>query len=164
MALALGARLHILSRDQEERWVEAESFLNPAHPDSLRPSDFVVEAWFPAQNPGTAYAFVECQKRQVHYATVGVAVTLTLDARMVVEEIRVAASGLAPCVIRLREVEHALRGQTATPENLRRVAERATSEPTLAPLHDVHATAEYRRDVVPAMVEDALLKALAQRI
>jgi carbon-monoxide dehydrogenase medium subunit len=162
VALALGARLKVLSSAGAERTVEMEDFLDAGHPLSLGAADFVTEAWFPFQATGTTYAFVETQRRQAHYATVGVAVTLSVNEAGEMNECRVAASGIAARVIRLRGVERNLQGQRPGPEIFREAAVRAQVDPMVEPLDDVHATSAYRRAVLPELIEQALTQATAR--
>ena len=60
--------------------------------------------------------------------------------------------------MRVPETEEMLRGKTVDPGLLGRAAEAAAMSAT--PIDDVRATAEYRRAMVPVMVERALTRAL----
>jgi carbon-monoxide dehydrogenase medium subunit len=159
--MTLGARLTIIDTANVERIVEAEAFLDSRSPSTLQPDELVVDCWFPAQLPGNAWGFYEVQRRAAHYALVGVAVTYATDGDGSITEVRVAASGLARCPIRLRSVEASLSGQLPAKDVFAAAARSVTNDPLVQPIEDIHATADYRREVAPAVVERALLSSLS---
>jgi carbon-monoxide dehydrogenase medium subunit len=70
----------------------------------------------------------------------------------------IALGAVAPTPVRARAAEAVLRGQRISRHRIRQAA--AAAIPAATPIDDVRATAAYRRDVIPAIVENALLKAL----
>ncbi len=162
VAAATGARLTVLDREGRTRIVAAETFLNPADPLTLQPHELVTEAWFPGQPAGSAWGFVETQRRQAHYALVGVAVTFGRDDRAAIADPRVAASGISSRPVRLRRVEEILAGQAPTGALFAAAARAAWTDPAMEPFSDVHASATYRRDVTPVLIERALVQAAAR--
>jgi CO/xanthine dehydrogenase FAD-binding subunit len=160
VAAATGATLKVVSSTGRERIVKAAEFLNPADPATLQPDELVTEAWFPAQTKGTAWAFMEVQRRQAHYALVGVAAAFQRDASGLMTQVQLAASGISTRPITIPSVVAALTGKTPGREVFKAAAQLALTDPTLNPLEDIHATAEYRRTVTPVMIERTLMKAL----
>jgi carbon-monoxide dehydrogenase medium subunit len=159
VAVALGARLRIAAADGSERVVAAETFVDLSSPATLRPGELVLDCWFPALPAGTAWGFYEVQRRAAHYALVGAAVTYARGPSGNASAVRVAASGLAARPVRLAGVEAAVDGHAPTPMLFSAAAQRASDDPVLDPIDDVHGTAAYRRAVAPAIVERALLAA-----
>jgi carbon-monoxide dehydrogenase medium subunit len=159
VAVALGARLRIASANGGERIVTAEHFVDARSPETLRPGELVLDCWFPALPDGTAWGFYEVQRRAAHYALVSAAVAYARGSAGNATAVRVAASGLAACPVRLAGVEAAVDGNAPTPMLLRAAAQRASDDSMLDPIDDLHATAAYRRAVAPAIIERALLAA-----
>lgn len=159
---AIGGRLKIVGSGNRMRTAETEAFLDASSAATLQPDELVLECWFPEQKPGTAWAFVEVQRRLAHYALVGVAVVFAIDPAGLITDARVAASGVADRPIRLGSVEQALSSRPATREVFAEASRAAVNDPLMDPREDVHATAEYRRAVTPMLVERALIQAKAR--
>jgi carbon-monoxide dehydrogenase medium subunit len=162
VAIALGARLTVADASGRRREVAAADFLDPASPGTLRPDELVLEASFPRQPAAQAWDFIEVQRRHAHYAVVGVAATFLVDRGGELREPRVAVSGVGPCPVRLASVEAALAGRRPTPEVFRAASLLALADPAMRPVDDLLATADYRRDVTPALVRRALGRARAR--
>jgi carbon-monoxide dehydrogenase medium subunit len=102
---------------------------------------------------------MEVQRRQAHYALVGVAATFQRDASGLMTNVQLAASGISTRPITIPSVVAALTGKIPGPEVFKAAAQFALTDPALSPLEDIHATAEYRRTVTPVMIERTLMKA-----
>jgi CO/xanthine dehydrogenase FAD-binding subunit len=106
---------------------------------------------------GSAYLRLE-YRQAMEIAIVGAAAMIRIDETGRCIEARVALTAVAPTCVRVPETEEMLRGKTVDPGLLGRAAEAAAMSAT--PIDDVRATAEYRRAMVPVMVERALTRAL----
>lgn len=157
VAVALGARMVIQSA-RGRRTVDAEDFFISHYSTDTSPDEVVVEAWFPAAPPGTGAAFLELARRHGDFALVGVAAQVTLDAG-VVSDARVAAIGVGERPVRCRGTEDILIGNALTNESVLAAAAVAAHEPGIHPADDIHATAEYRLEMVPLLVERAVQEA-----
>jgi carbon-monoxide dehydrogenase medium subunit len=93
------------------------------------------------------------RRKAMELATVGVAVTLTLNG-----EVRIVLGAVAPTPIRARHAEDLLRGKKLTDELIGKAAQAAMDESR--PISNVRASAEYRRDMVRVLVSRALEQAL----
>ncbi len=162
VAVATGARLTVINREGRKRLVDAEAFLDANHPLTLKPQELVTEAWFPEQSVGTRYGFVEVQRRQAHYALVGVAVTFGYDGNGLLADPRIAASGISNRPVRLRTVEQAILGRPPSSSLFAEASRLAPNDPAMAAFSDVHASATYRKEVTSVVVERALKQALAR--
>jgi carbon-monoxide dehydrogenase medium subunit len=162
VAVATGAQVTLLAPDATRRVVEAETFLDPDHPLTLAPHELVTEVWFPKQQPGSVWGFVEAQKRQAHYALVGIAVTFGFDADGQIADPRMAASGISSRPVRLRSVETALLGKRPHADLFAEASRRALTDPAMQAFSDVHASAAYRAEVTPVLIERALAQAVAR--
>ncbi len=127
---------------------------------ALAPDELLVEVRVPPCPPATGWAFIEVSRRHGDFALVGVAALLTLDATGAIGEARLAFTGAAPTPLRAARAEAWLRGQAPTEAAFREAARLAAQE--LEPESDLHASADYRREVGGVLARRALLQAAAR--
>ena len=72
-----------------------------------------------------------------------------------------AAGSVAPVPLRLKEVESLLQGQELSPELLSRAQELARQG--IAPVSDVRASADYRREITGVLIKRSLETLLDRR-
>ena len=123
---------------------------------ALQPGELLTEVRIPTLPPRTGYAFQEVARRHGDYALAGVCALVTLREG-VCTAVRLAACGVASKPTRLADAENAL--QDAPPEGtaLAGAAEAARDYATAA--DDRQASADYRRDLVSALVRRTVTKA-----
>ncbi|HEU5269793.1 MAG TPA: FAD binding domain-containing protein [Jatrophihabitans sp.] len=125
------------------RTVEAgELFAGPLE-TTVRPDELVVEAFFPALTGHSGTAFAEVSRRHGDYALCGVATLVTLDDDLRVLSARAGYLSMAatPQVLELTEP---IAGRPYDAD-LGPAAEFAAA--TLEPEGDIHASADYRRQL-----------------
>jgi carbon-monoxide dehydrogenase medium subunit len=111
--------------------------------------------------PVRAAAYAKLHQRASHFAIVGVAAALDVSGGTI-ESARLGVTGAGPNAIRLRTVEQALAGKPASNDTIAAAARQASGD--LAVVNsDIHASADYRRAMVPVFTRRALDAAL-QRI
>ena len=153
---ALDAELVV--RDQAgERTVCADEFFLSYLTTALAPTELLVEVRVPTLPPRTGWAFQEVSRRHGDFALVAVAALVTLDAAGAIAAARVAVAGGAPTPVRATQAEALLRGQQPT-EAVFREAERLASA-AVDPDSDLHASADYRREVAGVLTRRALMQA-----
>ena len=132
----------------------AELFAGPLE-TTLRPDELAVEAYFPALPERCGTAFAELSRRHGDYALCGVAVLAELDADLRIRSARAGFLSMAatPRVIELTEPIAGLPHDA----DLGAAAELAAAE--LDPEPDIHATAEYRRQLARVLTGRALAEA-----
>jgi CO/xanthine dehydrogenase FAD-binding subunit len=141
------------------REIPAEEFFVSALTNCLEPDEIVFEIEFPVLTSHTGWAFEEVARRFGDFALACIAVSIALrDGR--IADARVAAMGVADTPLRLRQAEDALRGRQVGPGSAAEFAEVVRS--CLSPADDIHVSAEYRRHLIGALAEKALLKAWAR--
>jgi len=141
------------------REIPAEEFFVSALTNCLEPDEIVFEIEFPVLTSHTGWAFEEVARRFGDFALACIAVSIALrDGR--IADARVAAMGVADTPLRLRQAEDALRGGQVGPGSAAEFAEVVRS--CLSPADDIHVSAEYRRHLIGALAEKALLKAGAR--
>lgn len=154
--LALDAEIH-LKGPQGARVVKASEFFLGLFTVDLAPDELIVSVQF---EPVRAGAYAKLFQRASHFAIVGVATALAVKDGMI-DEARVGLTGASTHATRLTEVETGLAGKAAaaaTVEAAARLAGSAVQDFN----SDLHASADYRRAMVPVFTERALKRALAR--
>lgn len=143
------AKIHGL---EGERTVALEEFFTGPGKTVLAAGELVTEIVVPPPAPGTGKVYLKHGRRKaMELATVGVAVTLNSD-------IRIVLGAVAPTPIRARDAEALLRGKDLDDALIEQAAEAAMRE--ARPISNVRASAEYRREMVKVLTRRALAQAL----
>jgi carbon-monoxide dehydrogenase medium subunit len=139
------------------RTIPASEFFEYTFTPALKADEILTEVWLPAHAPRTGHAFLEVARRHGDFALVAVAILLSLGEHGTITDARIALAGAAPIPIRAGEAENFLQGQRAGLELFREAGAIAArqSEPT----GDIHADAEYRREVAATLTFRALTRA-----
>lgn len=137
--VALGASVHTPSRV-----IAAEDFFTGMFETALEEGEMIVKVAFPA--PRSA-AYVKFPNPASRYATVGVFVAGTREG------VRVAVTGAGPCVFRATDIEAALEGDFSAD------ALRGVSVSPDGLNSDLHASAEYRANLIGVMTRRAVARA-----
>ena len=139
-ALGLGAVLRTAKRS-----LPADSFFKGLFETGLAPGELLTAVDFPVPDRS---AYVKLPQPASRFALVGVFVSQTGKS------VRVAVTGAAPCVFRVREMEEALARKFA-PESLNGIAVAADALSS-----DIHGSAEYRAHLIPVLARQAVAQAL----
>jgi aerobic carbon-monoxide dehydrogenase medium subunit len=158
VALALGAELKI-EGPRGSRLIPAEQFFVSYLTTVLAPDEPLVEARFPTVRPRTGYAFVEFARRHGDFALVGVAAVVNRDGAERCADVRLAFTGVGPIPVLFTDQEGILRGGPLEARAINAFAERAAAG--LKADSDIHASAEYRRELACVLAERALQAAAA---
>jgi carbon-monoxide dehydrogenase medium subunit len=127
---------------------------------ALRAGEIVTHVLVPAPAPHTGKVYLKHGRRaQMELATVGVAVTLTLDHGRC-QDIGIVLAAVAPTPLRARQAEALLRGQALTGGVIAAAARVAAEE--CRPIGDVRASAEYRREMVRVLTHRAIQQAMEE--
>lgn len=138
------------------REIAAESFFVDALTNCLEPDEIVVEVEVPIpQQHG--WAFEEVARRFGDFALASIAVSVSRSASHL-QGARVAAMGVADTPLRLRAVEDRIAGMQIDDALPRHFSELVMS--SVSPNSDLHASAEYRRQLLGALAERAMTTAL----
>ena len=157
--LALEAEI-VAASTSGARTIAAREFFVDMLTTQLRPGEILSQVRIPllARRTGTAY----CKLHQPAsgFAIVGVAARVTADRRGKIEAVAVGVTGVGPKAYRAEAVEKVLRGKKATPRLLAEAARHAAQG--VEPLADLHASAEYRREMAVVFTRRALERALTR--
>jgi carbon-monoxide dehydrogenase medium subunit len=157
---ALGATFN-LEGPNGQRQVSAEEFFIDLFMTDLQQGEILTSVDIPAHGSGTVSAYAKLFNAATRYALLGAAVVLTMDGNTC-SSARVAVGSLTPKPVRLPSVEAALEGSSADEQSLASAAANAGNELGENLLGDIHASAEYRREMAPVYVKRALMKAVSR--
>lgn len=139
------------------RTVKARDFFQGVFATELSDGDLIEKIVFPPWPGERCWAFQEVSRREGDFAMVGIAAWFDMGEDGQISDIRVAAIGAGDTPLRLRAVETSLSGHPPGPDLFQRAASAGSGE--LDPRSDIHASAEYRREVGSVLIERVLLEA-----
>lgn len=155
--LAYDARVTLASR-AGSRVLPLREFLRGPGRTALARGEYIRSIALPAPGAAPSFFFHKVgRRRALTIAIASVAGLLSLENGVVVD-VRIAAGSVAPTPLRLGQVEGALRGRRLDAALARAAGDLASRE--VAPITDVRASAEYRRDVTGQLVARFLSEAL----
>jgi len=157
VAAALDAEM-VAQSARGTRVIAAREFFAGIMTTALAEDELLTEVRLPLLPAGTRTGFCEFSRRAGDFAIAMALATYRVEGGKIVEP-RVAVGGAEPHARRIAEAEQALAGQAPGTEVFAAASERAAS--AVDPMEDVNNSAQYRRDLVRAMVRRALEQAAA---
>ena len=142
-----------------ERTLRAPELFRGYLATALAPDEVLVEVRLPAMPPGAGYAFEEFNRRSGDFAIVGIASMLIAEGTRCTAA-RVATAGVGPAPTRLRPVEEILERDGLSDGAIEAAARRASE--LVEPDSDIHASADYRRNLTRVLTGRALRRAVAK--
>jgi carbon-monoxide dehydrogenase medium subunit len=156
--MVLDAKLKVKSLSGE-RMVAMEGFSKDILEVDLAPDEMLIEIQVPVPREHTGVAHEKLMVMQGDAGIVGAAASITLKPRDgICEDARIVLSNAASIPLRAKEAERCLIGKAINEDLLTEAGEVASKESD--PPSDVHATAEYRREMVKVFVRRATKRAL----
>lgn len=153
VVLALGAEM-VARSTRGERVVLAHEFFDGSFTTTLQPDELLIEVRMPVTERCRT-AFFEVARRTGDFAIAGVAAVVGFEAdSRCVADVGLAALGVGPTPIRLRDAEAAVLGSNLGDDSVSAAAAAAMS--AVSPITDVHADEDYRRLLVGVLVSRAL--------
>jgi len=143
------------------RTLRAEEFFLGVLTTAAQPDELLVEIRIPALPAGTSWAFDELSRRRGDFAIVGVAAVVRCDRSKKIDFARLTFAGVGEKFVRSRLAEEALLDKEPVAGVISEAARVAASE--LDPPSDLHASANYRRQVAEVMAGRVLSQAIAQQ-
>jgi carbon-monoxide dehydrogenase medium subunit len=154
VAVALDATFELVST-RGARTVPAATFFEGTFTTAVEPDEVVTAVRLPAA-PGTRAACLELAPRRGDFAVVGVAAAARVGDGGLVEDVGLAAFGVAAVPVRLTQAEAQVRGAVVTAD-VAELAGVASTEDVERPTTDIHATGDYRRRALTELVRRALV-------
>jgi carbon-monoxide dehydrogenase medium subunit len=154
--VALDAEIH-LKGPRGWRMVKAGDFFEDLFTVDLAADEIIVSIQFA---PVRTAAYAKLHQRASHYAIVGVAVALEMNDGKI-RSARVGLTGAASHARRLTAVELAMAGHSPSAAEVERAVQ-AAGQGLENVNADLHASADYRRAMIPVFTRRALLAAAAR--
>jgi len=146
----------ILAGPEGERTVSVGDLLEGSGKTRIRQGEILKSIRLPLPSPGTASVFLKLSRVRADLAKVSVAVRIAREGDKVTSA-RIELGSVGPTVVRARDAESALAGQSLTTELALHAGEKASDE--IKPIDDVRSSAAYRRRCAVALTHDCLLAA-----
>ncbi len=156
--IALNATVKVTGA-KGERTILLEDFFKDFYETALRPGEILTEIQVPNPSPNSGAAYKKFGLSEEDMAIVGVAVSLTLDSAMkTCKAARIALGAVAPTPLRARQAEKVLLGKAVSDKLIEKAAQVASEE--AQPPSDIHASEEYRRELVKVLLPRVARQAL----
>lgn len=155
--VALNATISAVSSGGS-RSIPAGDFFVDLFETALDAGELVASVSVPAEGAGTGSGYAKLSNPASRYAMVGAAAQVTV-AGGVFTAVSVAVGGLTPKAQAAPSVGAALVGQAATADNIAAAAAAVQNDLGDDVMGDIHASADYRRQMATVFVKRALTKA-----
>lgn len=159
VALALEARIRTTGSGRA-RTIPADRFFVDIFTTQLKETELITEIFVPNQPPRTGSSYQKFANKASHFAIVGVAALVTLDAHGICRRVRIGVTGAGPRPSRARVSERYLTGKDHSEQNLAGAAQRASRG--IDCLEDLHGSAEYREHLIRVLTGRALERAVSR--
>jgi carbon-monoxide dehydrogenase medium subunit len=153
--LAAGARLEVASSGGTRTIPLGELFQGP-FTTSLQPNEVATAVQVPDPGPRAGGTYLKLERKIGDFATVGVAVHLSLD-NGTVGRAGIALTGVGPSNLRAEAAEESLAGAELNDDTIQEAARLAAE--AAQPRSDHRGSADYKRGVVRVFTERGLRKA-----
>ena len=153
VAAVLDAEMVTESKSGGMRVIPAKAFFQGIMTTALRDDELLREVRLPILSKGTYVGFAEYSRRAGDFAIAMAVATYRLE-NGVMSYARIAVGGAEAAPRRMAEAEQALAGRAANRDTFEAAARAARK--AVDPLDDPSIGADYRRDIVRAMVGRAL--------
>jgi len=157
--LALDAEI-IAASTSGTRTIPVGEFFLDMLTTALRPGEILSQVRVAPLAPRTGTAYEKLHQPASGFAIVGVAARLTLGKDGSIESIGIGVTGLGPKAFRAAAVEKALHGKKASDRLFAEAARYAAQD--IEPLSDLHASADYRREMASVFTRRALERAFVR--
>ncbi len=139
------------------RSIAADDFFVDTFATALQPDEIITEIRLPVPPAHTGSAYVKLENKASHYAVVGSAAVITLNADGACSSASVAITGASTKLTRANTVEAALAGKKLDETTLADAASHAVDGLEL--VGDIHGSEAYRGQMCTVMTRRAILKA-----
>ncbi len=150
-----------LANKERERTLSLEEFFVDFFETQLEEGEMLLEIQLPLISPRTAAVYEKFNIIENDQGIVSVAVSVTLDdTAATCREARIVLGSAAPVPMRAKEAEKLLFGRKIDDKLIEAVGSKAAEEAD--PIADIHASEEYRRELVGVLTRRMVNKAWEQ--
>ena len=160
LCTALDAQF-VLTSSSGERTVPARDFFVTALTTALEAQEILTQVRIPPPVDGSSWGFYEVCRREGDFALAGAVCMVHLDASGTCQDARIILFGVGGAPVRADAGAGALIGTKPDAASLQKAADAVSQE--LEPPGDIHASAQYRKEVGGVVVRRALAQALEGR-
>jgi CO/xanthine dehydrogenase FAD-binding subunit len=157
MAILLDAQVSIHS-SRGERQAQAKDFIQSVYTVDLEVDEILTAVTFPSLARDEGWAMNQVCRRPGDFAMVSVAATLILDSGGNIERLRLCIGSMDASPFRLVDVEQDAVGKTPDQTWIEETAKIAAGSGS--PESDMHASAEYRREMAAHLTTEVLIETL----
>jgi carbon-monoxide dehydrogenase medium subunit len=157
VATTLGAQI-VARSSRGERVIASRDFFKGTFTTALAADEILSEIRLPMMADGWRTGFNEFSRRAGDFA-LGMALAALRIESGVVREARLGIGGVSDRAIRLEKLEQSIVGKPVSSQTFDAVAQEARE--AVVPTADIHASAEYRQDLIATVVRRALSEAAA---
>lgn len=157
VATTLDAEMLIVNADGERR-CRAGDFFKGTFTTAVGAQDLLAEVRLPLLDDGWRSGFYEFSRRAGDFALAMSLAALKLEGGRITQA-RLGVGGVADRAIRLQTLESELTGKAPSRELFEDIASAARA--AITPSEDIHASADYRSDLIRTVVLRALTEAAA---
>ena len=157
IAILLDAQI-ILHSTRGNRQAQAADFIQSVYTVDLEFDEILTAVKFPHLVSGEGWSIHQICRRSGDFAIVSVATTLALDPDGNIERLRLSLGSMDATPFRLRDVEQNATGKKPDNAWIDDTAKLAANSGS--PASDMHASAEYRREMAQHLTTKALNEAL----
>lgn len=153
--LVHGAEVVLSSKQRGRRTLALQDFMLGRRQIAREPDELLVGFRLPAAQKNSEDIYIKVGRRSAtEVAIVGLALRLSLAKDETVSDVRVAVCAAGPVPSRALATEDFLSGKRLSKKTLKVAGATLLSE--YSPIDDIRASAEYRRSVLPRILESAL--------
>lgn len=160
IAVVMDANILIRGKDKE-RWVRASDLIIGPFMTTIEPDEMLAEVVLTANPPRTGSNYQQVSRQSGGYAQAAVASVVTLDENEKCKAVRLVLMSVGEVPILSQKAAEILVGQKPTDEVIKAVAEAAAAS-EIDPATDLHATADYRRNLIRVLVARSLAEAFGR--
>lgn len=155
--VALDAKFKVIG-PKGERTIKAGDFIADIFTTNLEYNEILTEIILPPVPAKTGGSYQKLSRRSGDFAIVSVASVITLDEKNNCENVNITLGAVGPTPIKAELAERMLLGKNLNEITLEAVSEKASeiAEPT----SDIHASEEYRKDMIKIFTKRCLEEAV----
>ncbi|HWZ42998.1 MAG TPA: xanthine dehydrogenase family protein subunit M [Candidatus Saccharimonadales bacterium] len=154
--LALGAQI-VVTGAQGERVIPIESFFVSLFTTALKPDEILTEIRIPVPPAKSSGAYLKVERKVGDFATVAVAVQLTLDGAGAVLRAGIGLTNVGPRPVKAQKAEDFLKGKKLDDAAITQAAQLAADD--AHPSSDLRGPADYKKALVKELTKRAIAKA-----
>jgi carbon-monoxide dehydrogenase medium subunit len=155
--VALNAKIKIVS-SRGEKTIPLEEFFTDYFTTILEPDEILTEIQLPPPVPHTGVVYMKFSTIEAGIKIVSTSTSIVLDSdKQTCKDARIVMSAVAPVPFNARKAGELLIGKKINDDLIAETAQLASEETN--PTSDVHASAEFRREIAKVLVRRAVKEA-----